>query len=177
MVGSSQLTLEWWPGGANSMGRRNAVSPPLHCSEYAVSFLFQGREWPQAAGGKDAGVVLCQGVNYINFFILNSVSKSPSVVIALYQCLFSKWVTDCCCAVYKVYWINAFRPGDSISVLMINRKINSVLFLHLDFIFTFQVNACLLIAFLVFRALSVLKHSHSLHSQQISSLSAEQIVT
>ena len=66
---------------------------------------------------------------------------------------------------YKAYWINVFRKGEGISLLVINRIINCVLFLYLDLTFTFQINASLLIASLVFKAYSLLKHLQSLSPQ------------
>lgn len=66
---------------------------------------------------------------------------------------------------YKAYWINVFKKGKGISFLVINRIINCVLFLYLDLMFTFQINASLLIASLVFKAHSILKHLHSLSPQ------------
>lgn len=65
----------------------------------------------------------------------------------------------------KAYWINVFRRGEGISLLVINRIINCVLFLYLDLMLTFQINASLLIASLVFKVHSVLKRLQSLSPQ------------
>lgn len=97
--------------------------------------------------------------DYINLFTQDTTSKSHTMVITLYSNTFV-CATDCCCGVYKPHWINTFRQNeDSFSFLMINRKTNCVLFLYLNLMFTFPINASLLMALLVFRPHSVLRHS------------------
>lgn len=65
------------------MERKEYSEPTSLQLRYSIS-SFRGGKWPQVAGGRDPDVVLCQVVNYINFFTLDIISKSHTVVITLY---------------------------------------------------------------------------------------------